>query len=333
MPLRRLPMTACLLALAACWSGAAHALTTCSATMTHLTFGPVDPLGGLVDTTATINYQCTYSSGLLGNLYGVYARLCMSIGTGAQGSGVQPRQMISGSGDAMMFQIYRDATRTQVWGSVDTPGTPPLQRDLQFTILGVGTTQTGTATVYGRVPAGQTGLGVGAYSNSFSGIHTRLSFRYNEALLSLGTFPTDCGNANNGSFAFTASASVAPACTVSATTQDFGAVSGLLRAAQDATSTVSLRCTYRAPWQVGLGLGQNAAGTARRMTGPGGLIDYELYRDLGRTQRWGTTLNVDTVTGTGTGATQSLTVYGRVPAQTPRTAGTYTDTIVVTVTY
>ena len=333
MPLRRLPMTACLLALAACWSGAAHALTTCSATMTNLSFGPVDPLGGLVDTTATINYQCTYSSGLLGNLYGVYARLCMSIGTGAQGSSVQPRQMISGSGDAMMFQIYRDATRTQVWGSVDTPGMPPLQRDLQFTILGVGTTQTGTATVYGRVPAGQTGLGVGAYSNSFSGIHTRLSFRYNEALLSLGTFPTDCGNANNGSFAFTASASVAPACTVSATTQDFGAVSGLLRTAQDATSTVSLRCTYRAPWQVGLGLGQNAAGTARRMTGPGGLIDYELYRDLGRTQRWGTTLNVDTVTGTGTGATQSLTVYGRVPAQTPRTAGTYTDTIVVTVTY
>lgn len=333
MPLRRLPTMACLLVLALFWSGVAPALTTCSATMTHLTFGPVDPLGGLVDTTATINYQCTYSSGLLGNLYGVYARLCMSIGSGAQGSGVQPRQMISGSGDAMMFQIYRDATRTQVWGSVDTPGTPPLQRDLQFTILGVGTTQTGTATVYGRVPAGQTGLGVGAYSNSFSGIHTRLSFRYNEALLSLGTFPTDCGNANNGSFAFTASASVAPACTVSATTQDFGAVSGLLRTAQDATSTVSLRCTYRAPWQVGLGVGQNAAGSVRRMTGPGGLIDYELYRDLGRTQRWGTTLNVDTVTGTGTGATQSLTVYGRVPAQTPRTAGTYTDTIVVTVTY
>lgn len=333
MPLRRLCVPTCLLALAAVSSGAAHALTTCSATMTHLSFGPVDPLGGLVDTTATINYQCTYSSGLLGNLYGVYARLCMSIGTGAQGSGMQPRQMTSGSGDAMTFQIYRDAARSQVWGSVDTPGTPPLQRDLQFTILGVGTTQTGTATVYGRVPAGQTGLGIGAYSNSFSGIHTRLSFRYNEALLSLGTYPADCGTASNGSFAFTASASVAPACTVSATTQDFGAVSGLLRAAQDATSTVSLRCTYRAPWQVGLGVGQNAAGSVRRMSGPGGPIDYELYRDLGRTQRWGTTLNVDTVTGTGTGTTQNLTVYGRVPAQSPRTAGTYTDTIVVTVTY
>lgn len=333
MPLRCRSVPTCLLALAALSSGAAHALTTCSATMTNLSFGPVDPLGGLVDTTATINYQCTYSSGLLGNLYGVYARVCMSIGNGMQGNGGSQRQMTSGSGDVMTFQIYRDAARSQVWGSVDTPGTPPLQRDLQFTILGVGTTQSGSATVYGRVPTGQTALGIGAYANSFSGVHTRLSFRYNEALLSLGTYPPDCGNANNGSFAFTASASVAPACTVSATTQDFGAVSGLLRVAQDATSTVSLRCTYRAPWQVGLGVGQNAAGNARRMTGPGGLIDYELYRDLGRTQRWGTTLNTDTVTGTGTGATQSLTVYGRVPAQTPRTAGTYTDTIVVTVTY
>ncbi len=333
MPLRCRSVPTCLLALAALSSGAAHALTTCSATMTNLSFGPVDPLGGLVDTTATINYQCTYSSGLLGNLYGVYARVCMSIGNGMQGNGGSQRQMTSGSGDVMTFQIYRDAARSQVWGSVDTPGTPPLQRDLQFTILGVGTTQSGSATVYGRVPAGQTALGIGAYANSFSGVHTRLSFRYNEALLSLGTYPPDCGNANNGSFAFTASASVAPACTVSATTQDFGAVSGLLRVAQDATSTVSLRCTYRAPWQVGLGVGQNAAGNVRRMTGPGGLIDYELYRDLGRTQRWGTTLNTDTVTGTGTGATQSLTVYGRVPAQTPRTAGTYTDTIVVTVTY
>jgi spore coat protein U-like protein len=333
MPLRCRSVPTCLLALAALSSGAAHALTTCSATMTNLSFGPVDPLGGLVDTTATINYQCTYSSGLLGNLYGVYARVCMSIGNGMQGNGGSQRQMTSGSGDVMTFQIYRDAARSQVWGSVDTPGTPPLQRDLQFTILGVGTTQSGSATVYGRVPSGQTALGIGAYTNSFSGVHTRLSFRYNEALLSLGTYPPDCGNANNGSFAFTASASVAPACTVSATTQDFGAVSGLLRVAQDATSTVSLRCTYRAPWQVGLGVGQNAAGNVRRMTGSGGLIDYELYRDLGRTQRWGTTLNTDTVTGTGTGATQSLTVYGRVPAQTPRTAGTYTDTIVVTVTY
>lgn len=333
MSLRTASLRCCLLVLVTLLPGAAGALTTCSATMTNLSFGPIDPLGGLVDTTATISYQCTYSSGLLGNLYGVYARLCMSIGTGTQGTGVLPRQMTSGSGDAMTFQIYRDGAHSQVWGSVDTPATPALQRDLQFTILGVGTTQSGTATVYGRVPAGQTGLGVGSYGNAFTGIHTRLSFRYNEVLLSLGTYPADCGTANNGSFAFTASASIAPACTVNAATQDFGPASGLLGTAHDATSAVGLRCTYRAPWQVSLDVGQNASGTARRMSGPGGLIGYELYRDSNRTQRWGSTLNVDTASGIGTGATQNLTVYGRVPTQPPRAAGTYTDTIVVTVTY
>ncbi|ANB19755.1 Csu type fimbrial protein [Dokdonella koreensis] len=332
MPMSHAVRTAAAL-LAAVLGGGAQAVTTCSATMTDISFGAVDPLGGLVDATATINYQCTYSSGLLGNLYGVYARLCLSIGTGAQGTGIAPRQMTNTSGDVMAFQLYRDAGHSQTWGSIDTPGTPPLQRDLSFTILGVGTTRTGSATVYGRVPAGQTGLGIGSYANAFSGIHTRLSFRYNEVLLSLGTYPADCGTANNGTFAFTANANVAPACTVSAADHDFGPVDGLLGVAHDAASAISLRCTYRAPWQVSLGNGQNASGTARRMSGAGGLITYELYRDIARSQRWGSSLGIDTLAGTGTGTTQNLTVYGRVPAQAPRAAGLYTDTIVVTVTY
>jgi spore coat protein U-like protein len=62
-------------------------------------------------------------------------------------------------------------------------------------------------------------------------------------------------------------------------------------------------------------------------------ITYELYRNSARTQRWGNTLNTDTVTGTGNGNIQNLSVYGRVPAQTTPNAGTYTDVVVVTVTY
>jgi spore coat protein U-like protein len=69
------------------------------------------------------------------------------------------------------------------------------------------------------------------------------------------------------------------------------------------------------------------------MQGPAGLVSYELYRNSARTQRWGNTLNSDTVIGSGTGGTQNLTVYGRVPAQTTPSAGTYNDTITVTVTY
>ena len=60
---------------------------------------------------------------------------------------------------------------------------------------------------------------------------------------------------------------------------------------------------------------------------------YELYRNSARTQRWGNTLNTDTVVGSGNGANQNLTVFGRVPNQSTPSAGTYNDTITVTVTY
>jgi spore coat protein U-like protein len=39
------------------------------------------------------------------------------------------------------------------------------------------------------------------------------------------------------------------------------------------------------------------------------------------------------VSGTGTGLTQTLTVYGRVAPQTTPKPGTYSDTIIATVTY
>jgi spore coat protein U-like protein len=48
---------------------------------------------------------------------------------------------------------------------------------------------------------------------------------------------------------------------------------------------------------------------------------------------WGSTVGTNTESGTGTGSTQSLTVYGRVASQTTPNPGTYSDTIVVTVAY
>ena len=57
------------------------------------------------------------------------------------------------------------------------------------------------------------------------------------------------------------------------------------------------------------------------------------YRDLARTLPWGSTIGTNTVAGTGTGSAQAYTAYGHVPAQATPSAQTYTDTIVVTVTY
>jgi len=64
-------------------------------------------------------------------------------------------------------------------------------------------------------------------------------------------------------------------------------------------------------------------------------IPYELYRDAARSPRWGNTIKTHTQAGTGTGAAQSLTVYGRAPPTTGAipAQGSYNDVITVTITY
>jgi spore coat protein U-like protein len=326
-----------LLGLLACgWSGRSEAATTCSVTsITDVAFGTVDPTSGMVDATATLNYSCTYT-GVLSALYGDYIRMCFSIGTGSQPS-FDPRQMLNASNDSMNFQLYKDSGHSQIWGT-DTSGSyTPAGADLNFTILSGNTTRTGSLTIYGRVPGLQSHLSAGDYSSVFN--DGNFSYRYNEALLSLGTYPASCTAGGDGGTSvamptFNATAKVVPACTLgTATALSFGNVSGLLRSDTDQFSLLHLSCTNRTAWQVGLNNGQNASGAVRRMVRNGRYITYELYRDSQRTQRWGNTLNTDTAPGSGSGAEQTLNVYGRVPAQAAAAAGDYSDVITVTVTY
>jgi spore coat protein U-like protein len=317
-------------------SNRSEAATTCSVTsITDVAFGTVDPTSGMVDTTATLNYSCTYS-GLLSTLFGDYIRMCFSIGTGSQ-PGFDPRRMLNPSSDSMNFQLYKDNARSQIWGADTSTTYTPAGADLNFTILSATTVRTGSMTIYGRVPGLQSNLSPGDYSTIFSG--GNFTYRYNEVLLSLGTFPASCtaGGTGGGSAvmpSFRATAKVVPACKLgTATALDFGPVSGLLRNDTDRLSLLHLTCTNRSAWQVGLNNGQNANGTVRRMGFNGRYVNYELYRDSQRTQRWGNTLNTDTALGSGSGAEQTLNVYGRVPAQTAAAAGDYSDVITVTVTY
>lgn len=309
-----------------------QAAVTCSATMTNVTFGNVNPLGGSVDVSANIHWTCTHS-GALGLLRGVFGKMCLSIGTGSGGT-LNPRRMLDAL-HVMQFDLYRDAGRSQIWGAITDSPYVPYAFDFNFPILS-GAQQSGDVTVYARVPSGQSSLHVGSYANAFLGTHTQLHYRYNERLLSLGGYPPACNaggdGGGTGTFPFTASASVLPSCTVSASDHDFGNVGGFLDANHDGSSAISLQCTNGAAWKVGLDNGQHASGSTRRMAGPGGFVTYELYRDSARTQRWGNAAP-EWLTGTGTGTTQNLTVHGRVPAQAARAAGTYSDIVTVNVVY
>lgn len=115
---------------------------------------------------------------------------------------------------------------------------------------------------------------------------------------------------------------------------DFGSA-GVLTDNVDATTTLQVACTASTPYDIGLneGVGPEATITTRQMASGGDTVSYQLFRDAGHTANWGNTVGTDTQSGTGTGATQSYTVYGRVPSQTTPAPGVYSDTVTVTLTY
>lgn len=124
---------------------------------------------------------------------------------------------------------------------------------------------------------------------------------------------------------------ITSSCSIETTTNlEFGTVASTATDV-DATGTLTVTCTNQTPYNVGIDNG-NHFDTTRRMKEDGGstyYVPYALYRDASLTQAWGGT---DTLSGTGSGAGQTITVYGRVPsANFP--ALSYTDTVTATVTY
>lgn len=142
--------------------------------------------------------------------------------------------------------------------------------------------------------------------------------------------------ADTASTTFTVSATVSNACTISASDLSFGSYQPLSGSAVDATTSISVNCTLDTSYNVGLdaGSGSGASVSTRKLTSGSDLMNYTLYRDSNRTNVWGNTVGTDTSSGTGTGSSQSLTVYGRVIAgQSTVPSGSYSDTINVTITF
>jgi spore coat protein U domain-containing protein, fimbrial subunit CupE1/2/3/6 len=125
------------------------------------------------------------------------------------------------------------------------------------------------------------------------------------------------------------------ACNVSSvapTTLNFG-TQGPLIAPVNQTSTVTVTCTKNAPYNIGLDGGTSGNISGRTMINGANTVGYQLYSDSSRTIVWGNTIGTNTVASSGTGSSQAFTVYGQVPAQATPPAGTYNDTVNVTVTY
>lgn len=144
------------------------------------------------------------------------------------------------------------------------------------------------------------------------------------------------GIAATTSTTFNVTANVVATCSVTATDLAFGNYDAASGTPTDASSTVNVTCTNNHGYTVALdaGTGSGATVAVRRMTNGANTLDYSMYTDAGRTTVWGDgTLSTSTQAGTGNGAAQALTVYGRIPVGQYVTAGAYSDVVTATVTY
>jgi spore coat protein U-like protein len=159
-------------------------------------------------------------------------------------------------------------------------------------------------------------------------------------LLSLGAASSvDAGIATAN---LSVTASVTANCTITTTAVAFGSydpVSANASTALTGTGAVNVTCTNGASTTVTLGQGGNAgtgstdAAPARRLKdGATDYLTYELYQDNAHTTVWGNTAGTG-VANTGTGSQVAITVYGSVDPAQNVPAGSYSDTVLATVSF
>ncbi len=295
---------------------------SCTFTNTGLNWANIDLLPGTaIDLTGTLTATCTGT----GNRT---IRVCpnFNAGTGGVNGTGSERYMLNGA-NQLRYNLYQDNARSVVWGS-RTWGLGPVPPTLNVSLSGGNGSN--SATIYGRILSAQTGLPTGTYTSVFSGAHTQVAYDYSPATC------VSMGLSNVTNVPFTAQATYPATCTVTATNLDFGS-EGVLNMAVTTTNAVSVTCSSGSGYSISLSGGNAAAvdPTQRKMANGGNteFITYGIYQDLNHTMPWGSTIGSNTVAGSGNGSAQIYTAYGRVPPQTTPSAQTYTDTIIVTVTY
>lgn len=121
------------------------------------------------------------------------------------------------------------------------------------------------------------------------------------------------------------------ACSVSATSLNFGVIDPLADLAAASTSTVTVDCPSASSYTLSVSAGNGSYGQ-RYLSDGSHQLDYNLYKDNNHTQVVGDGSGVST-TLSGTGSPGSFTLYGYLPAQPAAVPGAYTDNLVVTVSY
>ncbi len=137
----------------------------------------------------------------------------------------------------------------------------------------------------------------------------------------------------------------AASCTITSPTLSFGSYDPLVAANDDSTAIVRVSCTRTilpsetVNYTLTSSIGNGPSYAARRMTSGLEILNYNVYRNAGRTQIWGNgTGGSFAITGSfnlnnATPRNRNHTLYGRIPPLQNAAAGAYNDTLVVTLTF
>ena len=301
---------------------AAHAALSCSISGSTMDFGTLTTVPfPQTDTTPNMTINCT------GGTAGATVRMCVGIDAGTGVGSVSPSRFMGSGANSIQYQIYFDAAHSVTWG--DTAFSGGMQEPAPSLVLGAGGSGSISYPMYGRVlnPPAQ----------------TKPTGTYTSTLQLSGKIPSGGSPCSSGSGTlftggtFQARAVVTSSCTVVAADIDFGTRAGLTTAV-NANGGLDVTCTSGRPYTIALNAGSTAGNTiaVRKMNlnGAGaGVVRYQLYRDAGPTNVWGDGTTGVVYSGTGSGTSQAIPVYGQVPAQAAQPPGTYLDTIRATITY
>jgi spore coat protein U-like protein len=295
----------------------------CTLNIGNMSFGTVTGAGG--DSSSNFVFDC--------NISGTQPlmRVCISIGEPVAPGDVRNRRLVAPPSAQLLYNLYSDSARTQVWGSISSTLPPPT---LDYVVSG-GKVHA-TIPIYGRIASGQNAAPAGNYSSTFAPSYIQVG------IAPYATLPPSCANipvvpAITQSSMYI-NANLAADCTISATTVDFGQ-QGALTIASDSNGTVTARCgggvSYSLAMSAGTGAGATVNNRKMSRSGASDTLQYGLYINSARSTVWGDgTSGSTTVGGSGTGTDQTYTVYARLPAQSPAPRpGSYSDTITLTITY
>jgi len=320
MPLIRIFASLCFLALQVAIASA----QSCVFTNTGVDFGNVNLAGGGTQTaTGTFAASCTGTPGQS-------IRICANFNAGSGGADASgdPRYLTQGA-TRLNYNLYRNNGVGQVWGSFLWSATPRPPA-ISLTLGGSGSGSV-SQTIFGRLANGQGAAPTGTFLSVFSGAHTQIDYGYASSFT--------CGTALSPrvqSVPFMVRVTNNSSCTVATTALNFGNQTAL-DTIKTAVNSISVTCTGGTLYDIGLSNGSSGGtGPAARLMSnlaTAQTITYGVYRDAGYAQPWGNVAGVNTVTATGTGLPQSFSGYGRIPIQATPPPLTYTDTVVVTVTY